>query len=78
MSHVDDAVAACRDLLEAREAMVGAVSRREAAWRGMVTDGTPKRRVGWVTRQGLTAAGFTVEEVAAAGVSDGNVAVALR
>lgn len=74
MSHREDIVAACRALLAAREAGDTAERQRNSALIAVYTDdGISQRQLAPTVQQWLREEGFTDEQIAQAGVSEGNV-----
>lgn len=77
MSALDDLGVAAHQKLRAQEALAQANQAMAAALAGLYRDGTPKCRVGSVARADLAMHGFSPEDVARLGMSDGNVRVML-
>jgi len=75
---VREAVKACRRLLDAREAEDTARLAKDDALVAVYRAGIPRGQIGRQLRDALTAAGWTAENIARVGVSDGSVESALK
>ena len=75
---VSSAVRACKKLLDAREAEETARLAKDDALVAVYRAGVPRGRIGRQLRDALTAAGWTAENIARVGVSDGSVESALK
>ena len=74
---MDAVVDACREVIEAREALRRACERRDNELLVLHEGGVPQRQVSGVVVRELLDRGWTSTDVIAAGVSLGNVRLAL-
>ncbi len=76
---VADAVQACQQLRDIRDDTDRVLNQRDAALLAIHQQlHVPKRQVGRKVREALAGEGWTPEQIAAVGVSDSSVEIALR